>query len=238
MFSKYCVGNILWAKRVIIFLIALLINLRGGGAVDASHVNPLACYYYRMIRNILQQEFNYNSPYWSNKETYAVEDGLEGLTEKQTKLASYWNAPFDKICLGMKVNGVTKWIMINYQASSLFNVIADGVFKSTAAGRNAWKSLIADSALQYHCNKEGFNLHAYAEFFFAMGTNAHVRIGLFGNNEHDCNSVDSFIGFGASFTTCFATYADITCGNVALCKDGSHYHADKWIPTFGYVLVQ
>ena len=55
-----------------------------------------------------QAEFNYSSPYWINKETYAVEDGLEGLTEKQTKLASYWNTPFERICLGMKVNNDTK----------------------------------------------------------------------------------------------------------------------------------
>ena len=82
----------------------------------------------------LQPEFNYDSPYWANKETSAVENGLEGLTEKQTKLASYWNTPFNKICLGMKVNNVTKWIVINHKASSLFNFIADGVFRYTYVG--------------------------------------------------------------------------------------------------------
>jgi hypothetical protein len=40
----------------------------------------------------LQNDFKYSSPFWSNKETYAVEDGLEGLNEKQTKLASYWKS--------------------------------------------------------------------------------------------------------------------------------------------------
>ena len=50
----------------------------------------------------LQAVFNYTSPYWTNKETCRVEDGLESWTEKQTKLASYWNTPFSKICLGMK----------------------------------------------------------------------------------------------------------------------------------------
>jgi hypothetical protein len=34
---------------------------------------------------------------WINNESYAVEDGLEGLTEKESKLASYWNIPFKKI---------------------------------------------------------------------------------------------------------------------------------------------
>ena len=81
------------------------------------------------------------------------------MTEKQTKLASYWNTPFDKICLGMKVNGVTKWIMINHQASSLFNVIADGDFKNTNVGKNKWLSLMDGSRLQENCNEEGFNIN-------------------------------------------------------------------------------
>ena len=38
----------------------------------------------------------------------------------------------------MKVNGVTKWIMINQQAGSLFDVLAEGGVKSTALGRKTW----------------------------------------------------------------------------------------------------
>ncbi|CAB3998900.1 Hypothetical predicted protein, partial [Paramuricea clavata] len=106
-----------------------------------------------------KNDFNYTSSYWTNKMVYAVEDGLEGMTEKQTKLASYWNTPFNKICLGMKVNGAreTKWIVVDHQAWSLFNEIADGIFKSTTAGKVKWKSLIDNSSLQKKCNKEGFN---------------------------------------------------------------------------------
>ena len=80
----------------------------------------------------LQAKFNYTSPHLK----------FEGLTEKQTKLASYWNTPFSKICLGMKAKGETKWKVINYQATSLYNVIADGAFKNTTAGKDAWKSFI------------------------------------------------------------------------------------------------
>ena len=91
----------------------------------------------KSISPFSQAEFNYTSPYWTKNETYAVEDGLEGLTEKQTKLASYWNTPFSKICLGMKAKGQTNWRMINYQASSLYNVITDGAFKNTTVGTDA-----------------------------------------------------------------------------------------------------
>ncbi|CAB3985911.1 Hypothetical predicted protein [Paramuricea clavata] len=91
---------------------------------------------------LLQNEFNYNSSFWTNRETYAVENGLEGLNENQAKLASYWNTPFNKICLGMKVNGATKWIALNYTTNSLHSVIEDGTFEGTTFGKEAWKSLI------------------------------------------------------------------------------------------------
>ena len=170
----------------------------------------------------LQTEFNYSSPYWSNKETYAAEDGLEGLTEKQTKLASYWNTPFDKICLGMKVNGVTKWIMTDHKASSLFNVIADVVFKTTTLGKNKWLSAMESSCLQEHCNKEGFNMNLPGYSLAYMK----VRIGIATNNENDCDI--SCIGFGTSALVPKKT----TCGNLPYCDK------PKDTPAFEYIFVQ
>ncbi|XP_028412836.1 uncharacterized skeletal organic matrix protein 5-like [Dendronephthya gigantea] len=149
--------------------------------------------------------FIYGSSLWTNKETYAAQDGLEGLTEKESKLASYWNTPFTKICLGMSHKKATKWMTLDDTASSLYSVIADGQFRATTAGRAAWKSLIAGSSLQKNCNREGFN----AVF--------RIRIGFQANNEEDCNSCDSWIGYGA----------ERTCGN-----------GDKNLATFGYILVQ
>jgi hypothetical protein len=180
----------------------------------------------------LQNDFNYSSPYWTNKETYAVEDGLEGLNEKQTKLASYWSTPFNKICLGMKVTGVTQWIVIDHQASSLFNVIAGGGSTKTTAGRRTWKSLIAGSSLQSKCNDEGFNVKCQVNNLYT-----HVRIGLATNNEDSCDTCDSYIGFGASSHGC-GVQSTITCGNFAICSDVSHYNTDIYISAFGYILVQ
>jgi hypothetical protein len=41
----------------------------------------------------------------------------------------------------------TKWIMIDYQASSLFNFIKNGNFTSTIAGIKAWESLVVHKSL-------------------------------------------------------------------------------------------
>ena len=101
-----------------------------------------------------KNDFDYDSYYWTNKEVFTVDDGLEGLTEKQTKLASYWNTPFNKLCLGMKVNNATNWIVIDHQASSLSSRIADGNFRKINGGKDEWKSLIDDSFLQRQCNMD------------------------------------------------------------------------------------
>ena len=146
------------------------------------------------------------------------------MTAKQTKLASYWNTQFAKICIGMKKGDhrSIKWIGINHEANSLFEVIANRKFTETSIGRKHWKSLISGSTLQTYCNKEGFNINP--------GRKTHVRIGLVANNENDCHSCNSGIGFGASVRGCGENVKDIACGNVYKCV--SH------LPVFGYILVQ
>jgi hypothetical protein len=152
-----------------------------------------------------------------------MEDGLEGLTEKQTKLASYWNTPFNKLCLGMKANGVTKWMVVDHQATSLFNQIADGGFQATSVGKNRWKSLVDRSYLQENCNMEGFN-------FQRVWNPYHIktRIGFVGNTENNCDSPDTCIGFGISAAGSCGV-ANITCGYLIFCGGNA---------AFGFVLVQ
>ncbi|XP_028396189.1 uncharacterized skeletal organic matrix protein 5-like [Dendronephthya gigantea] len=162
------------------------------------------------------ETFKYSSSFWTNNETYAIQDGLEGLTEKESKLASYWNTPFTKICLGMSYNGDREWMSFDYTASSLYGAIADGQFRATTAGRAAWKSLIAESSLQLNCNEEGFNVLL------------RMRIGIFANNENECYSCDSWLGFGTQVT-------GKTCGNFAVHSPDNGY---KDLATFGYILVQ
>ena len=130
----------------------------------------------------------------------------------------------------MKVNDVTKWIVINHEASSLCNVIADGVFKTTTAGKNKWLSLMQYSRLQANCNKEGFNMDLPGYNLAYMK----VRIGIVANNENHCSSCDSCIGFGTSLRNCNGDVRKTTCGNVAICD----MFYNKNTPAFGYIFVQ
>jgi hypothetical protein len=132
----------------------------------------------------------------------------------------------------MKVGGGaetnTKWITIDHQASSLFDVIADGNFTATNISKSKWKSLIDDSTLQQYCNIQGFNIRGgYSHW------RMYVRIGLVANQQNDCNTCNSCIGFGASITRCYNHATKKACGSIHACVDYPNS-----ITAFGYILVQ
>ncbi|KAL9954490.1 hypothetical protein ACROYT_G042038 [Oculina patagonica] len=164
--------------------------------------------------------FHYNSGYWNDTQEYNIPGGETGFDTQETKLPTYWNTSFAKICLGMKIGQQFNFIAINKQANSLYSLIADGQYRATSLGRNTWMSLIGSPAyLQANCNKEGFNA---ASGRLDLGK---ARIGLLGNNEDNCDTCDSRIGFGTG-----GLHDDSnTCGNES---GGSH------IKAMGYILVQ
>ena len=126
----------------------------------------------------------------------------------------------------MKISGQLRFIVINKEANSLLSLIADGIWRASSLGRNEWKKLIgAQGSLQLNCNKEGFN---------AVGTSSHhskARIGYIANDQHDCRSCDSRIGFGTGGHPNNSN----TCGNAAL---HSSDNGDRDIKAMGYILVQ
>ena len=127
----------------------------------------------------------------------------------------------------MKIGHQIKFMVVNRHANSLYSLIADGRYRATSLGRNTWKTLIGSQAsLQSNCNKEGFNI-------VGASANSKARIGILGNNENDCVTCDSRIGFGTG------GYPDDsnTCGNAATAK-WSPDNGDKYIKAMGYILVQ
>ena len=83
----------------------------------------------------------------------------------------------------------------------------------------------SNASLQYNCNKEGFN---------TVGDNSgqsKARIGIIGNNQDDCVSWDSRIGFGTGGRSDNSN----SCGNEATLNSDN---GDKHIKTMGYIVVQ
>ncbi|XP_068683058.1 uncharacterized skeletal organic matrix protein 5-like [Montipora foliosa] len=174
-----------------------------------------------------KKTFHYDSALWSNKNAYNLPGGKTGFDFEETKLPTYWNTSFSKICLGMKITGQPiKFLVINKQAQSLHSLIADGKYRSTSLSRNTWKTLIGSQAsLQANCNMEGFNAAGSSK------GSSKARIGIIRNNEKNCATPDSRIGFGTG------GYHDDsnTCGNFA---DSGSDNGIKSIKAMGYILVQ
>ncbi|RMX47721.1 hypothetical protein pdam_00012358, partial [Pocillopora damicornis] len=169
--------------------------------------------------------FHYDSQFWSNRIAYNLPGSKTGFDSQETKLPTYWNTSFSKICLGMKIDNQLRFIVINKQANSLYSLIADGQYRHTTLGPGTWKTLVGSQAsLQPHCNKEGFN---------AVGDNTYqskARIGITANQQNDCSSCDSRIGFGTG-----GRHDDSnTCGNEAT---RSPDNGNKHIKAMGYILV-
>ena len=126
----------------------------------------------------------------------------------------------------MKISGQLRFIVFNKQANSLHSLIADGTYRATSLGRNEWKKLIgAQGSLQLNCSKEGFN---------AVGTSRYyskARIGYIANQQNDCGSCNSRIGFGTGGHPDNSS----TCGNAASLSPDN---GDRDIKAVGYILVQ
>ena len=127
----------------------------------------------------------------------------------------------------MKINQQLRFIVINKLADSLHSLIADGQYRKTSLSRDRWKKLIGCNAtLQPNCNREGFNA------FSGRSDRSKARIGIVSNDQNDCDSCNSLIGFG---TGSYPKGAK-SCGNEAL-----HFTLDdggKSIKAMGYILVQ
>ncbi|XP_068682489.1 uncharacterized protein [Montipora foliosa] len=175
-----------------------------------------------------KQTFIYDSSFWSNKESYNLPGGQTGFDTQETKLPTYWNTSFNKLCLGMTISAAQypNFVVINKSADSLYSLIADGQYRNVTLGLAEWKKLIGPQAsLQKGCLMEGFNVLCNSTSF------SKARIGVVRNNEDKCDSCNSRLGFGTG------GYYDTnsSCGNDARYEGDN---GDKHIKAMGYILVQ
>lgn len=123
-------------------------------------------------------------------------------------------------------NGQLNFLLVQTTASSLYSVIADGQHRGTFLGRDKWKTLIGPAAsLQLNCNMEGFNNIG------GDSGRSKARIGIIANEQNNCGTPDSRIGFGTGGLEDDTN----TCGNEATWSpDNGKTH----IKAMGYILVQ
>ena len=69
--------------------------------------------YHKSIFFYIQRNFHYDSKLWTNKNDFNLPAGKTLLDHQETKLPSYWNSPFSKISLAMKIGHEVNSIVIS-----------------------------------------------------------------------------------------------------------------------------
>ena len=64
-----------------------------------------------------------------NKRTFASQSDFPNIHSEETKLPSYRNTSFSKICLGIKTDEQIGFTVSNKKASSHYSLIADEKFR-------------------------------------------------------------------------------------------------------------
>lgn len=169
-----------------------------------------------------------DSSYWVNEEVYNIEAGLVKPFLEEAKYPAFNSLSFDKICIGMNYINTKKWIMLEYQGSSLRSIFQSGTYQETCKGKSAWKNAITGSSLHDACVKEGFNVKD------GSGNNI-ARVGVIGDNADSCSNPSSYIGLGTKVNiqySCSGNITGVSCGNFVAC-DGNIS-----LPTSGYIFIQ
>eukprot|EP00940_MAST-03C_sp_MAST-3C-sp2_P002883 g2883.t1 len=172
--------------------------------------------------------FHYDSSYWSSTGSYGTNVGFDQSSEHLSQ--GYSQIAFTEIMVALwNVNEANpRYLAFSYRSSSLRGVITGSGNNAPITGttRNDWMSLLSNSALQNNCNRIGFNL------FTGSNTYARIRIGIFCNQENDCNTPDSRIGLGGGGAGC-GQYDFYTAGNENTCASPTRHTA-----TYGYAFVR
>ncbi len=181
-----------------------------------------------------KKTFVYTSPLWENSEP--LNPSSIALDTTEAKQPSFWTMPFTAIRLGMLDGGTRRYIRINVAGASLRALFA-GPSISTSLGRAEWVKLLADPRLQASCNAEGIN----RDFSPVTSYAARARLGIFGNNEADCDSPDSYIGLGAGFVmphACVGTEPGVVVGNFNPLSCGGSAGNERATQAFGYLFIR
>lgn len=177
--------------------------------------------------------FAYDAALWTNDAV--LNPTSTDLLKTEAKFRSFSELPVKQLRLSMVDAGITRTIVLDAVGTSL-KAMVSGPTITTTAGRVKWLSLVADPSLQTHCNAEGLNIDFTGTM---LGPKIRLRIGIAANQETDCSSPDSFLGFGSAISS-FYCFGDVdpmlVVGNLAGTMCGAP--VSRTIRTFGYVFVR
>jgi hypothetical protein len=182
--------------------------------------------------------FDYTSTHWTLGTTLNIDS--TDMTETEAMFPSYSSVPF-KAILGMMTSipappapaKPTELVIPVADATSLLDLIANTNVNTLGdtLTRQDWLTFVPGSMVQPNCNEHGINWTPSAD----CGTNgARIRIGLIANNDNDCCSPDSYVGFGGEYDNTVCNQASFSAGSMGGegCSGGNN------VQDFGYLFVR
>jgi Fibrinogen beta and gamma chains, C-terminal globular domain len=144
--------------------------------------------------------FDYGADYWTTGTT--LNPTSTDMTQTEAMFQSYGTVPFTSLLLMMEAIGSTSapnmlQVTPPVTADSLLALMGSPTNTVlTSAGKTAWTGLAVPTAvIQTNCNMEGINIVTGAGG--CVGPDGvSVRIGFIANDQDDCCSPNSYVGFG------------------------------------------
>jgi hypothetical protein len=179
--------------------------------------------------------FTYGSALWTDATT--LNAGSVDLTQTEAKFPSFAQIVASSVLLEMvdvqasATNPPVNRQVITLSSPSTLLGLVSGPYTPTALGRGAWTALANNATLELNCNFEGFNAVFNAPY-------ARARIGLLANQQNNCNTPDSAIGFGVDVgpkNSCYPAEVSYAAG---VAGGGSCSPSGPNKGVFGYVFVR
>ena len=179
--------------------------------------------------------FDYSSTYWTEVNT--LNTTSTDFSQTEAKFQSFNVLPFQNVLAAMTPLGgagaVSTLLIPIGDSTSFLHMMNDSSPPSTSLGAAAWKGLSVPTAgLQPNCNAEGVDQQPSGNG--AAANTGHIRLGLLGNDNNDCKTPDSYVGFGGSYAASCAGGVSYSAGVMggAGCSGGPN------IAEFGYLYVR
>jgi hypothetical protein len=178
------------------------------------------------------ERFRYDSPLWTNEETYQPWE-VDVADTEECKLRGFWVQSFTEIRIVLaRTDGSERNELIRSMGGtvhSLRRIFMGGPnqFSGVWTAQN-WLDLVSEARLQAPHRRTGFNV--------AVGNDrlARVRIGAIGDESPMFGTPDSYLGFGGSFRNAMPSAPAFSVGNVARFNGD----AGRTLPLYGLIYIR
>lgn len=168
-----------------------------------------------------QGTFVHGSALWTSTDAFGA---ATDLTLVEAKSPAFSTVAMTQVRVVMREGGVDRNLTAGFNpppsSPTTLRALFTGSYYPTSNPRSEWLGLVASGSLQTNCQQQGLNTVVAGQA---------LRIGIFGNQEGDCNSCDSFLGIG---------HTSVASGNIAAAAYDNSGAGGRDTRTFSFVFVR